>query len=103
MALLRSLGALPFVLGVALLALDAARGLKIGQFEVTSLEHFWTNLGADGFFQLRFHFSDWFGSMADQILELPAAFVAFGLGMALLILSEGGQRDRTERAKPQLF
>jgi len=101
MPLLRSLGAVSFVLGVALLALDAARSLKIGRFEATSLEHFWTNLGADGFFRLRMHFSDWFGPMADQILGLPAAFVVFGLGMALLIFSDGARRDRVQ--KPLMF
>ena len=101
MPLLRSLGALTFVLGVALLALDAARALKVRQFEATSLERFWTNLGGDAIFRLRLHFAAWFGPMADQILDLPAAFVAFGIGMALLIFSDGAQRERNE--KPLLF
>jgi hypothetical protein len=101
MPLLRSLGALVFVLGVALLALDGARSLKIRQFEATSLERFWTNLGGDAVFQMRIYFQGWFGTMADQILDLPAAFVALGLGMALLIFSDGAQRER-ER-KPLLF
>lgn len=101
MALLRSLGALAFVLGVALLALDAARALKVGHFEATSLERFWTNLGGDAVFRLRLHFSDWFGTMADQILDLPAAFLVFGIGMALLIFSDGAQRERSE--KPLLY
>jgi hypothetical protein len=101
MALLRSLGALAFVLGVALLALDAARSLQVGQFEVTSLERFWTNLGADALFQMRLYFVDWFGSMAEQILDLPAAFIAFGLGMTLLIAFDGVQRDKVR--KPLMF
>ena len=101
MPLLRSLGALTFVIGVALLALDAARSLKIGQFEATSLERVWTNFGGDAVFQMRLYFQDWFGTMADQILDLPAAFVAFGLGMALLIFSDGAQREGGR--KPLLF
>lgn len=101
MPLLRSLGALLFVVGVALLALDGARSLKIRQFEATSLERFWSNLGGESIFRMRLYFSDWFGTMADQILDLPAAFVAFGLGMALLIFTDGAQRER-ER-KPLLF
>jgi len=101
MPLLRALGALSFVLGVALLALDAARSIKISRFEATSVEQFWTNLGGDALFRLRLHLSEWFGSMADQILDLPAAFVAFGLGMALLILSDGAMRDHAQ--KPLMF
>jgi len=101
MALIRSLGALAFVLGVALLALDAARSLKIGRFEATSLERFWTNLGGDGVFRLRMHLADWLGPMADQLLDLPAAFVAFGLGMALLLMTDGALRDSTQ--KPLTF
>jgi hypothetical protein len=101
MALLRALGALTFVLGVALLALDAARALKLRQFEATSIERFWSNLGGDGVFRLRLHLSDWFGPMADQILDLPAAFVAFGIGMALLVFADGAQRERSE--KPLLY
>jgi len=101
MALLRSLGALSFVLGVALLALDAARALNAGQFEATSLERFWTNLGGDGLFQMRLYFMDWFGDMAEKILDLPAAFIAFGIGMTLLIAFDGVQRDKAR--KPLLF
>jgi hypothetical protein len=101
MALLRSLGALAFVLGVALLALDAARALNSGHFEATSLERFWTNLGGDGIFQMRLYFVDWFGAMAEKILDLPAAFIAFGLGMTLLIAFDGVQRDKAR--KPLLF
>ncbi len=101
MALLRSLGALSFVLGVALLALDGARALNSGIFEATSLERFWNNLGGDTVFQMRFYFADWFGPMSDKILELPAAFVAFGLGMTLLIGCDGMQRNRAR--KPLLF
>lgn len=101
MALLRSLGALSFVLGVALMALDAARALNAGAFEATSIERFWSNLGGDGIFQLRLHFADWFEPMADKILDLPAAFFMFGLGMALLIAFDGVARDRAR--KPLLF
>jgi DNA segregation ATPase FtsK/SpoIIIE-like protein len=101
MALLRSLGALAFVLGVALLALDGARALNTGQFEATSLERFWNNLGGDGLFQMRLYFMDWFGSMAEKILDLPAAFIAFGIGMTLLIAFDGVQRDKAR--KPLLF
>jgi hypothetical protein len=101
MALLRSLGALSFVLGVALLALDGARALNGGPFEATSLERFWTNLGADGLFQMRLHFVDWFGEMAEKVLELPAAFVMFGIGLTLLIAFDGVHRDKAR--KPLLF
>ena len=101
MALLRSLGALAFVLGVALLALDAARALNSGQFAATSLEQFWTNLGGDGLFQMRLHFQGWFGDMAEKLLDLPAALLLFGLGMTLLIASDGVQRDKAR--KPLLF
>lgn len=102
MALLRSLGALSFVLGVALLALDAARAVNAGIFEATTLERFWGNLGGDGLFQMRLYFVDWFGPMADKILELPAALLLFGFGMALLIAFDGVQRERANR-KPLLF
>jgi hypothetical protein len=101
MALLRSLGALSFVLGVALLALDAARALNGGQFEATSVERFWSNLGGDGLFQMRLYFLDWFGDMAEKILDLPAAFILFGIGMTLLIAFDGLQRDKAR--KPLLF
>jgi hypothetical protein len=101
MALLRSLGALSFVLGVALLALDFARALKSGQFEATTLERFWGNLGGDGLFQMRLYFTDWFGPMSEKILELPAALIVFGIGMMLLIAFDGMQRDRAR--KPLLF
>ncbi len=101
MALLRSLGALSFVLGVALLALDAARALNSRHFEATSLERFWTNLGGDGLFQMRLHFQDWFGDMAEKILDLPAALMLFGIGMTLLIAFDGVQRDKAR--KPLLF
>lgn len=101
MALLRSLGALSFVLGVALLALDAARALNSGVFEATSLERFWNNLGGDGLFQMRLHFAGWFGAAAEQILDLPAALIMFGVGMTLLIAFDGVQRDRAR--KPLLF
>ncbi len=101
MVLLRSLGALLFVIGVAMLTLDAARSLKMGAFEVTSLERFWINLGLESLFHMRFHFSNWFGPMAEKILELPAAFVAFGLGMAMLIAFDGAQREKVR--KPLLF
>lgn len=101
MALLRSAGALAFVLGVALLALDAARSLKIGRFEATTLENVWTNLGGDGVFPLRLYVSEWLGAAADQILELPAAFVVFGLGMALLLFADGAQRKHAQ--KPPMF
>ncbi|HEY7611129.1 MAG TPA: hypothetical protein VIF14_18020 [Alphaproteobacteria bacterium] len=101
MALLRSLGALSFVLGVTLLALDAARSFKIGRFEATSVERFWTNIGGDDFFQLRFRLAEIAGGMSDKILDLPAAFVAFGLGMVLLIFADGAQRENIR--KPLLF
>ena len=101
MALLRSLGALAFVLGVALLALDAARALNAGQFAATSLEQFWTNLGGDGLFQMRLHFQGWFGDMAEKLLDLPAALLLFGLDMTLLIAFDGVQRDKAR--KPLLF
>jgi hypothetical protein len=93
MAILRSIGALAFVLGVALLALDGAQSMKIRRFDATSVEKFWTNLGGDQLFQLRYHLTQWIGSAADQILELPAAFVAFGLGLALLLIADGGSRE----------
>lgn len=101
MALFRSLGALTFVLGVALLALDAARAFNSGQFEATSLERFWSNLGGDGLFQMRLYFLDWFGDMADKILDLPAALILFGFGMTLLIAFDGVHRDRAR--KPLIF
>jgi hypothetical protein len=101
MALLRSLGALTFVLGVALLALDAARALNSGLFEATSLERFWTNLGGDGVFQMRLYFTGWFGDMAEKILDLPAALLLFGVGMTLLIAFDGVRRDTAR--KPLLF
>jgi hypothetical protein len=94
MAILRSFGALAFVLGVALLALDAAQSLRIRRFDATSLEKFWTNLGGDSFFHLRYNLSNWIGSAADQVLDLPAAFVAFGLGLALLLMADTGSRER---------
>ena len=93
MAIFRGLGALAFVLGVTLLTLDAARSLKIRSFEATTLERFWVNLGADSFFNLRFHLWNLLGSAADKVLYLPAAFVAFGLGMALLLAADGAMRD----------
>lgn len=101
MALLRSLGALAFVLGVALLALDAARWFNSGQFEATSLERFWTNLGGDAVFAMRLYFNDWFGPLSEKILDLPAAFIAFGLGMMLLIAFDGVHRNQAR--KPMLF
>jgi len=101
MAILRGLGALAFVLGVTLLTLDAARSLKIRTFEATSVERFWVNLGVDGVFNLRFHLSNWLGSSADKVLDLPAAFVAFGLGMALLLATDGGMREAGQ--KPLMF
>jgi hypothetical protein len=101
MALFRGLGALAFVLGVALLALDAARSLKIKSFEATSLERFWTNLGADGFFNLRFNLHNWLGDAAEKVLDLPAAFVAFGIGMTLLLAADGAMRDAAK--KPLTF
>lgn len=94
MAIFRSIGALAFVLGVALLALDAAQSMKIKRFDATSVEKFWTNLGGDSFFQLRHHLSNWIGSTADQVLDLPAAFVAFGLGLALLLMADTGSREK---------
>jgi hypothetical protein len=57
--------------------------------------------GGDGLFQMRLYFMDWFGSMAEKILDLPAAFIAFGIGMTLLIAFDGVQRDRAR--KPLLF
>jgi|RhiMethySRZTD1v2_1073278.scaffolds.fasta_scaffold890899_2 hypothetical protein len=101
MALLRSLGAISFVFGVALLALDAARSLQAGYVEVTSLERFWTNMGGDALFRMRLYFDGWFGPMSEKILDLPAAFIAFGLGMTLLIAFDGVQRDKAK--KPLLF
>ena len=65
------------------------------------IERFWTNLGGDGIFQMRLYFVDWFGAMAEKILDLPAAFIAFGLGMTLLIAFDGVQRDKAR--KPLLF
>lgn len=96
MALFRVIGALAFVIGVALLALDGARSFKISRFEATSVEQLWTNLGGDRVFQLRFNLSQWIGGAADQILDLPAAFVAFGLGLALLLMTDSGQRGSSQ-------
>jgi hypothetical protein len=94
-ALMSSAGAVAFVVGVALLAFDAVRSLNVGSFDATSFQVLWVNLGFEQFFPLRFNLSQWFGSAADSILELPAAFVTFGLGMALMIIFDGAQRDRT--------
>jgi hypothetical protein len=96
MALLRAFGALAFVVGVSLLALDAARSLKVGRFEPTSLESFWANLGGEGIFQIRYRLSYWLGDAADQVLALPACFVIFGLGMALLLATDGATRERRQ-------
>jgi len=93
MALIRGIGALAFVLGVTLLALDAARSLKIKTFEATSLERFWENLGVNGHFDLRYHLFKLLGPAAEKILELPAAFIAFGIGMALLLAADGAMRE----------
>lgn len=101
MAIFRTLGALAFVLGVTLLALDAARSLKIKTFEATSLERFWTNLGADTFYNLRFGLHNLLGPSAERVLELPAAFIAFGLGMALLLATDGAMRNAAK--KPLTF
>lgn len=101
MALLRSLGALTFVLGVALLALDGARAYNVGRFEATTVERFWSNLGGDGMFQMRLYFVDWFGDMADKVLDLPAALILLGVGMTLLIAFDGVQRDKAR--KPLIF
>ena len=101
MALFRGLGALTFVLGVTLLALDTARSFKIKTFEATSLERFWTNLGADAVFNLRFGLQDILGPAAEQVLELPAAFVAFGIGMVLLLTTDGALRNAAK--KPLTF
>ena len=101
MALIRGLGAIAFVLGVTLLALDTARSLKIKTFEATSLERFWTNLGADTFYNLRFGLHDILGPAAEQVLELPAAFFAFGIGMALLLATDGALRGTAK--KPLTF
>jgi hypothetical protein len=97
MPLIRSIGALAFIVGVALLALDGARSFKVNQFEVTSLERFWTNIGADSWFSLRMHLADWLGDMSDQVLDLPAAFIAFGLGMALMVMADAGSREVHKR------
>ena len=94
MALFRAFGALTFVIGVALLALDGARSFKQWRFEATSLEHLWINLGADHLFHLRHNFSLWFGGAAEQVLGLPAAFIVFGLGLALLLIAGNGPRDK---------
>jgi len=96
MALFRGIGALAFVLGVALLALDTARSLKSSRFEATSVERLWTNLGGDSVFHLRFNLSQWIGGTADQLLDLPAAFVAFGLGLALLLMTDSGRRGSSQ-------
>ena len=96
MALFRAIGALAFVLGVALLALDAARSFKQWRFEATSVERLWTNLGADRLFHLRFNLSQWIGGAADQVLDLPAAFVVLGLGLALLMMTGSGRRDKSQ-------
>jgi hypothetical protein len=95
MVLMSGLGALSFVLGVTLLALDAARSLTLGRFEATSLQTFWVNFDLEAVFPLRHNFSQWFGAAADPILELPVAFIACGIGVAFLIIFDGAQRDRT--------
>ena len=96
MALFRGFGALAFVLGVALLAMDAARSYKISRLEATSVEQLWANLGGDGVFHLRFNLSQWIGGAADQILALPAAFVAFGIGLTLLLMTDNGRRNASQ-------
>ena len=96
MALFRAIGALAFVIGVTLLALDAARSLKISRFETTSVERLWTNLGGDRVFQLRSNLSQWLGGAADQILDLPAALVAVGLGLALMLMTGSGRQDTSK-------
>lgn len=96
MALIRAIGALAFVIGVALLALDGARSFKISRFETTSVERLWTNLGGDRLFHLRLNLSQWIGGAADQILDLPAAFVAFGLGLALMLMTDSGRQDTSK-------
>ena len=101
MGMLRSLGGLSFVLGVAILALDAARSMNLGYFDTTSVESFWSHLGGDDIFRLRYTFSDWFGPMADHFLELPAAFFAFGLGVACLLVTIHSHREGSQ--KPLLF
>ncbi|MCW5771186.1 MAG: hypothetical protein KIT16_06080 [Rhodospirillaceae bacterium] len=101
MVLVRSFGALAFVLGVALLVLDAARSIKIHRFDATSLEDLWTTVGGDAVFRLRLHLMDWLGPAAERVLDLPAAFIAFGLGLCLIFLAD---RARPKPAqKPLLY
>lgn len=90
MALLRALGALAFILGVALLTLDGARAIKKHQFEATSIETLWDQIGGDAVFRLRLHLTEWLGPDADRLLDLPAALIAFGLGMSLVVLTDRG-------------
>ena len=100
MALFRGIGALAFVRGVTLLPLDAARSLKIKSFEATSLERFWVNLGAATVFNLRFGMQDLLGPAADKVLELPAAFVSFGIGMLMLLATDGALRNGAKKPLP---
>ena len=96
-ALMGTVGALSFIVGMALLALDGARLLENGTFEATSFQTLWVNLGLEQIFPLRFNLSRWLGAAADSLLELPAAFVTLGLGMALLIIFDGAQRESAQR------
>lgn len=97
MALFRFMGTLAFIFGATLLVLDGAEYLQSGRFEPTSFERFWTYMGLDASFALRLHLSEWIDTAADRILELPAAFVAFGLGFALMLVADNAIADKRER------
>jgi hypothetical protein len=88
MALFRALGALAFVMSVALLAFDAAHGLKFGRLETTSFEQFWATIGGERLFALRLELAQWLGSAADHVVELPAAVVVFLIGVAVVLVCD---------------
>ena len=96
-AVMSTVGALSFIVGVALLALDGAHSFNFGSFEPTSFQTLWVNLDFEQIFPLRFNLSQWLGPAADSILELPAAFVTLGFGMALLIIFDGAQRHNAQK------
>jgi len=97
MALIRFMGTLAFILGSTLLALDSAEYLTYGRFQPTSVDRFWTYMGIDSSYALRLHLSEWIGTAADHLVELPAAFVAFGLGFALMLVADNAIADKRER------
>jgi len=97
MALIRIMGTLAFIFGSTLLALDSAEYLQSGRFDPTSFERFWTYMGLDESYALRPQLSEWIGTAADHLVELPAAFVAFGLGFALMLVADNAIADKRER------